>query len=62
VLWTGAACPQHPTPRIIEKILPEGFWQATNITAQSSKKIPKKWLCVGAHALTHNHFFGYLWQ
>jgi hypothetical protein len=32
-----------------------------NITAQGSQKIPKKWLCVGAHAPTHNHFFGYLW-
>jgi len=37
-------------------------YQVINITAQSSKKIPKKWLCVGAHAPTHNHFFGYLWQ
>jgi hypothetical protein len=33
-----------------------------SITAQSSKKIPKKWLCVGARAPTHNQFLGYLWQ
>jgi hypothetical protein len=38
------------------------FISLSSITAQSSKKIPKKWLCVGAHAPTHNHFFGYLWQ
>jgi hypothetical protein len=32
------------------------------ITAQSSKKIPKKWLCAGAHAPAHNHFLGYFWR
>jgi Uri superfamily endonuclease len=33
-------------------------WAVDNITTQSFKKIPKKWLCAGACAPAHNHFFG----
>ena len=31
------------------------------VIAGIATKIPKKWLRVGAHAPTRNHFFGYLW-
>jgi hypothetical protein len=33
-----------------------------NITAQCSKKIPKKWSCGGLARAPQDHFFGYLWE